>query len=205
MLTCFQLDPKKEKPVDIVILIKNKRHLEWCLQHSSLCGYMDIVQMRNCAVWLDQHLTEANNCTHDFVNCYCSSFYFWLWHHCNVYGYDIVAKYISAICSWASYQIRKIAVCACAWNAGSVFPTTDLKGKPLVNDPDMHHGTCVTDVPWCMSGSLTPRGGENVPGIPGACATRSFAYLARGPFNVVYPLSSESRMLGICVVYTVLG
>ena len=26
---------------------------------------------------------------------------------------------------------------------------------PLVSDPDMHHGTCVTHVPWCMSGSLT--------------------------------------------------
>ena len=25
----------------------------------------------------------------------------------------------------------------------------------LVRDPDMHHGTCVTHVPWCMTGSLT--------------------------------------------------
>ena len=24
-----------------------------------------------------------------------------------------------------------------------------------VSDPDMHHGTCVTYVPWCMPGSLT--------------------------------------------------
>ena len=26
---------------------------------------------------------------------------------------------------------------------------------PLVSDPDMHHGTCVTHVPWCMPGPLT--------------------------------------------------
>ena len=26
---------------------------------------------------------------------------------------------------------------------------------PRVGDPDMHHGTCVTHVPWCMPGSLT--------------------------------------------------
>ena len=26
---------------------------------------------------------------------------------------------------------------------------------PLVSDPDMHQGTCVTHVPWCMPGSLT--------------------------------------------------
>ena len=25
----------------------------------------------------------------------------------------------------------------------------------LVSDPDMHHGTCVTHVPWSMTGSLT--------------------------------------------------
>ena len=24
-----------------------------------------------------------------------------------------------------------------------------------ISYPDMHHGTCVTHVPWCMSGSLT--------------------------------------------------
>ena len=25
---------------------------------------------------------------------------------------------------------------------------------PRIRDPDMHHGTCVTHVPWCMPGSL---------------------------------------------------
>ena len=71
---------------------------------------------------------------------------------------------------WASYQIRKIAGCACAGNAGNVSPRRRFQRKPLVSDPGMHHGTCVTHVPWCMSGSLTRGDGENVPGIPGACA-----------------------------------
>ena len=53
--------------------------------------------------------------------------------------------------------------------AGNVFPIRRLQRKPLVSDHGMHHGTCVTHVPWCMSGSLTCGGGENVPGIPGAC------------------------------------
>ena len=26
---------------------------------------------------------------------------------------------------------------------------------PRLSDPDMHHGTCVMHVPWCMPGSLT--------------------------------------------------
>ena len=71
---------------------------------------------------------------------------------------------------WASYQIRKTAGCACAGNAGNVFPRRRFKRKPLVSDPGMHHGTRVTHVPWCMPGSLTCGHGENVPGIPDACA-----------------------------------
>ena len=50
------------------------------------------------------------------------------------------------------------------------FSRHRLQRKPLVSDPGMHHGTCVTHVPWCMSGSLFSGGGGNVPGIPGACA-----------------------------------
>ena len=55
-----------------------------------------------------------------------------------------------------------------------------------LSDPDMQHGTCVTHVPWRMPGSLTSsflwsRRRGNVPGIPGACATRNFTYLVRGP------------------------
>ena len=58
---------------------------------------------------------------------------------------------------------------------GTFSLTADSKGKPLVSDPGMHHGTCVTHVPWCMSVSLAPDGGENVPGIPGACAPAIFS------------------------------
>ena len=76
--------------------------------------------------------------------------------------------------------MRKVAGCTCTGNAGNVFPATD-KIKPTVSDPSMHHGTCITHVPWCMSGSLTRGGGENI-GILGACATRNFTNLARGPW-----------------------
>ena len=63
------------------------------------------------------------------------------------------------------------------------FSRHRLQGKPLVSDPGMHHGTCVAHVPWCMSGSLTRGGGENVPGIRGACATRNFTYLLKGSWR----------------------
>ena len=72
------------------------------------------------------------------------------------------------------------------------FPHHQLQRKPLVNDPGMHHATCVTHVPWCLSGSLT-HAGENVSGIPGACATRSLTYLARGPL---------AQVIACCVLMT---
>ena len=68
------------------------------------------------------------------------------------------------------------------------FPRHSLQRKPLVSDPDMHHGTCVTHVPWCMQGSLTRGGGETFP----ACATRNFTYLVRGPLSShAFPVSSQ--------------
>ena len=102
---------------------------------------------------------------------------------------SIFIRHICQCCAlspWASYQIRKIAVCACAGNAGNVFRTF-FAPPPRVSDPDMHHGTCVTNVPWCMPGSLTggflwSRWQENVPSIPGGFATRNLAYLVRGPW-----------------------
>ena len=51
--------------------------------------------------------------------------------------------------TWASYQIRKIAGAHAPGMPGTFSPS------PQVSDPDMHHGTCVTHVPWCKPGSLT--------------------------------------------------
>ena len=61
------------------------------------------------------------------------------------------------------------------------FSRHRFQRKPLVNNLGIHHGTSVTRVPWCMSGSLTRGGGKHVPGIHGACATHNFALLVRGP------------------------
>ena len=44
-----------------------------------------------------------------------------------------------------------------------------------------------------MSASLTCGVEENVPSVPGACATRNFAYLVRGPWSchlVLEPVGS---------------
>ena len=41
--------------------------------------------------------------------------------------------------AWASYQIRQIAGCTCAGNAGNVFPATDFKGNRQLTIP-----ACIT-------------------------------------------------------------
>ena len=67
---------------------------------------------------------------------------------------------------WASCQIRKIAGAHAPGMPGTFSPS------PQVSDPDMHHGTCVTHVPWCMPGSLTigflwnRRRGKTFPAFP---------------------------------------
>ena len=64
---------------------------------------------------------------------------------------------------------------------------------PQVSDTDMHHGTCVKHVTWCMPGSLTSGfffqvgGGENIPGIPGACM-RNPQFYDSGKRPIISPL-----------------
>ena len=79
------------------------------------------------------------------------------------------------------------------------FSRHRLQSKLLVSDPGMHHGTCVTHVPWCMSGSLILGFGENVPAIPVACATRNFTYLARGPLFLIFLSDSDVQAIGLKV------
>ena len=70
--------------------------------------------------------------------------------------------------------------------------------------------TCHTARAWCMcrdagrdrllTVSFKVVGGENVPGIPGACTTRNCMYLSRGPWeaNIQTPQKStaSSRLMG---------
>ena len=89
-------------------------------------------------------------------------------------------RYVNSMHNGPLARYVKVSVAHAPGMLG-MFPRHRFQRKPLVSDPGMYHGTCVTRVPWCMSGSLTCNGGENVPGVPGACATRNFTYLTRGP------------------------
>ena len=75
------------------------------------------------------------------------------------------------------------------------FPRHRLQRKPLVSDLNMRNGMCVTHVPWCMSGSLTGGGEENVPGIPGTCATRHFGYLQEAHKWMKVPQSESNQLI----------
>ena len=59
------------------------------------------------------------------------------------------------------------------------FPRHRLQRKPLVSDPDIHHGTCVMHVPWCMSGPPAQGGGKTFPAFPAHAQPHNFTYRAK--------------------------
>ena len=87
---------------------------------------------------------------------------------------------------WASYQIRKIAGCACA--GSRTFPRHRRLAIPI----------CITARAWrtCRDAFRDHKvgGAENSPGIPGACAARCFTYLVKGPWScIIIIVNSKSR------------
>ena len=87
--------------------------------------------------------------------------YFCLIHACSVSYFELPYcsdKNMINLIPWTSYQIRKIAGCTCAGNAGNVFLATVV--------------------------SFDVGDGENVPGIPDARTTHNFTYLVRGPLHL---------------------
>ena len=96
----------------------------------------------------------------------------------NVRGSWLRALSTKEPCLGASYQIRKIAGCACAGNAGNVSPRRRLQKKPLVSDPGMHHGTCAV----MHVGIAYPRWRGKRSRHSRRMRTRNFPYLARDPW-----------------------
>ena len=112
------------------------------------------------------------------------------------------------IFSYISYTYWRLTRCAKlrvvhAPGCRERFPRQWVQRKPLVSDPDIQHDKCVTHVPWCTLGLLTRGGGENVPGNPGACTTRNFTYLAKGPCSVKSKgaLLSEFAILKLQILF----
>ena len=61
----------------------------------------------------------------------------------------------------------------------------ECETKPPVNDPGMHHNTCVTHVPWCMSGSLTVVVGKMFPALPAHAPPAILRILRKRPVDCV--------------------
>ena len=82
------------------------------------------------------------------------------------HAHDPIYRIKSAkqIYTWISRA--KIIVLRMRWDCRERFPRHRIKRKPIVSDPGMHHGTCVTHLPWCTSGSLFRGGGKTFPVFP---------------------------------------
>ena len=88
----------------------------------------------------------------------------------------------------------QICGCACAGNAGNVFPVTAGKRSRHASR-HVRHARAVMHVgianQWFP---LKSAAGENVPGIPGACATCNFTYLVRGPLYTLTHRGLETHI-----------
>ena len=116
---------------------------------------------------------------------FCKDLWFWK-YVCKVYCHLIRHRSFKNI--WIELYMGLLpntsnCGCACAGNAGNVFPATTGKqsrhASRHVRDARavMHAGIANSCFP------LNSAAGGNVPGIPGACATLDFTYLVRGPWN----------------------
>ena len=76
--------------------------------------------------------------------------------------------------------------CACAGNAGNAFPVTTGKRSRHASR-HVRHARAVMHVGIAnLRFPLKSAAGENVPGIPGACATCNYTYLVRGPWKIIW-------------------
>ena len=160
----------------------------WCIVYCIIIhrNRHNIVHVWHCAIWNDdiplsqmEHLWFCHRDKHQTVcirSCYCNE------RHGSCNAKQTAGGYIllieiglyhpdkQALLSMYYGILRELPTFIFQIYAGNVFPRHRLQRKQVVSDPGMHHGTCVTHVPWYMSGLLTRGGGENVPGFPGACA-----------------------------------
>ena len=65
------------------------------------------------------------------------------------------------------------------------FSCHQLQSKQHVSDPGMHHDTCVTHVPWCMSGSLTCGCGKTFPASRCMCNPQ-YHLSGKGPIVIIF-------------------
>ena len=99
-----------------------------------------------------------------------------------------------SLTQWASYQIRKIAGCACSGNAGNVLPRRRLLRRPLLAIP-----ACITarasrtcrDACRFRSPALA---GKNVPGIPGACAPAILRIWQEAHASEATPVNTDLKL-----------
>ena len=130
-----------------------------------------------CHIWWHSRLLVIYmiTTTYDIISrAYNLHMFYWQYHHklsqiyprLNCRRCKFVLCYFPFCQSWASCQIRQLV----GAHAPGMPGTFSL--PPRVSNPDMHHGTCLTHVPWCMPGSLTrgflwiPRRGKTFPAFP---------------------------------------
>ena len=122
------------------------RHADDIAEPSGVPQY-SLTQNGKCEMWQEQFINSfkitfhVNGFTHEinWAICYVLSINEYAYINCvqEAYVHGPLTRYV------------KLRAAHAPGMPGTFSP------PPRVSDPDMHHGTCVTHVPWCMPGSLT--------------------------------------------------
>ena len=137
--------------------------------------------------------------------------FFMIIRNVSAFRIPITAQHGGDTCSsnlllWATCQMRKIAGGACAGNAGNVFPATTglailacVRALACPLSDKKQWASCpiaVTYVPWCIPGSLTRGGRENVPGFPEHAQPPQFYVSSKMPMDRTEPFIQQGTYIG---------
>ena len=122
-------------------------------------GRRQAITWTNVTCTLSDHMASLGH--NELISLYISAYFNYV---CRLYKYHLwlANPYTEYIIAWLVNRISFITLSRPLISMG-LLPDTlrvvhapgTFSPPPQSSDPGMHHGTCVTHVPWCMPGSLT--------------------------------------------------
>ena len=101
--------------------------------HEVMCTYSTILHVNLGVCGMSKSYSQISNsrqiilCVHPHLRCNKRLFISGIAHEIYQQFGRLLFYYNGNHTAWVSYQIRKIVGCACAGNAGNVFPATDFE------------------------------------------------------------------------------
>ena len=116
--------------------------------------FLPVLYILSCKEWHPyEQCASSGNVFHPLINpILLNQIWPYSWHVNMNYPFHIRSRpfeQFRVVCNGPLTRYKNVRVAHAPWMPGTFSP------PPPASDPDMHHGTCVTHLPWCMPGSLS--------------------------------------------------